>query len=197
MAFATQNTHSTPITPSTVPYTPYQSAIPTTAFSGMTLNTTSSLMPNVKLDVKQYPIFHGENSQWSKFKRGVLSIASTHGLDDIFDQNAIVPHPSDTNYSTYQEKNKFVYSIQISRIVSGLALSILGDYEDTRDGHGVYLKLLDIYEGKHNLEQVALMAMTKLSVIQLPRRCSSILKYILRCPTRFESCQTTNFRHHG
>ena len=47
--------------------------------------------------------------------------------------------------------------------MSGLALSILRDFEDTRDGRGVYFKLLDIYEGKHNLEQVAIMAMTKLS----------------------------------
>lgn len=170
MAFATQNTQGTPISaPAPIsaqtPYTPYQSNIPTTPFSGMTLNTTS-LMPNVKLDVKQYPLFHGENAQWPKFKRGVLSIASTHGLDDIFDQNTIVPLVGDSNYYAYQERNKFVYSIWISRIVSGLALSILRDFENSRDGRGVYLKLLDIYEGKSNLEQVALMAMTKLSNLQ-------------------------------
>ena len=99
MACASQNTQGTPTTP--VPLTHYQSNIPTTPFSAMTLNTTS-LVPNVKLDVKQYPVFHGENSQWPKFKRGVLSIASTHGLDDIFDQNTIVPLYSDPNYDKYQ-----------------------------------------------------------------------------------------------
>ena len=41
-------------------------------------------------------------------------------------------------------------------------MSILRDYEDTKDGRGVYLKLLDIYECKSNMEQVALMALSKL-----------------------------------
>ena len=51
--------------------------------------------------------------------------------------------------------------------MSGLALSILRNFEDLRDDRGVYFKLLDIYEGKHNLEQVALMSMTKLSNLNM------------------------------
>lgn len=127
----------------------------------------ASFMPNVKLDVKQYPIFNGDMAAWSKFKRGVLSIASTHGLDEIFEDGTIVPAQGDSNFQFYTEKNKFVYSMWISRVTSGLALSILRDFEATKGGRGVYLKYLDIYEGKHNMKQVACMAMTKLNSLDL------------------------------
>ena len=35
-------------------------------------------MPNVKLDIKQYPTFHGDTAQWTNFKRGVITLAATH-----------------------------------------------------------------------------------------------------------------------
>jgi len=42
--------------------------------------STSPFMINVKLDVKTYPVFNGENASWPKFRRGVTSIASTQNL---------------------------------------------------------------------------------------------------------------------
>ena len=159
-------TSITPSAPVPVFSTPYQGNIQSTPFSTSSV-PTPTLLTNVKLDIKQYPVFHGENASWPKFKRGVLSIASTHGLEDVFDKKFSPPAEHDPDYHVYNEKNRFVYSIWISRIVSGLALSILRDYEETRDGRGVYFKLLDIYEGKHNLEQVAIMAMNKLSNLHL------------------------------
>ena len=60
-----------------------------------------------------------------------------------------------------------MYSIWISRITSGLALSVLRTFEDKKDGRGAYMKFLEIYEGKHNLEQVALLALAKLSTMSL------------------------------
>jgi len=73
-------------------------------------NVMSPFVTNVKLDVKQYPIFNGDNVQWPKFKQGVLALAATHGLDDVFDPKFVVPHPNDPMYQLYNEKNKFVYS---------------------------------------------------------------------------------------
>ena len=136
-------------------------------FGAPSLTGTASFMPNVKLDVKQYPTFNGDNASWIKFKRGVLSIASTHGLDEVFDTNTTVPTVGDPSYLPYMEKNKFVYSIWISRVTGGLAMSILWDFEDTRDGRGVYLKLLNMYEGKHNTQQMALLAMVRLNSLFL------------------------------
>ena len=93
-----QSTHL-PSTPYS--YTPIQpNVLPTTLFSAMNLSTTL-LMHNVKVDVKQYPIFNGENTNWPKFKKGVLSIASTHGLDEVFDKNTVVSFSGDPNYFTY------------------------------------------------------------------------------------------------
>ena len=95
----------------------------TQKFTGSTTlqpdTTTSSTLPtvmspfvtNVKLDVKQYPIFKEVNAHWPKFKHGVLALASTHGLDDVFGPKFVVPDPTDPTWSTYNEKNKFVYSI--------------------------------------------------------------------------------------
>ncbi|HEY9708216.1 MAG TPA: hypothetical protein V6D48_08430 [Oculatellaceae cyanobacterium] len=126
-------------------------------------NAMSTFVTNVKLDVKQYPIFNGENTQWPKFKQGVLALASTHGLDDVFDSKYVVPDPTEPTWQLFHEKNKFVYSIWVSRINSGLALSVLREYEDKKDGRGAYFKFMEIYEGKHNLEQVALLALAKLN----------------------------------
>ena len=64
----------------------------------------SPFITNVKLDVKQYPIFNGENVHWPKFKREVLALASTHGLDDVFDPKYVVPSPNDPMYQGYITK---------------------------------------------------------------------------------------------
>ena len=48
-----------------------------------------------------------------------------------------------------------------------MALSILCDFEDEKDGRGVYLKLKDIYECASNMKQVALMSITRLSALTL------------------------------
>ena len=127
----------------------------------------STFMPNVKLDVKQYPTFNGDGSAWIKFKRGVLSIASTHGLDDVFDENKAPPVAGDADYPLFNDKNRFVYSIWMSRITAGMALSILREFEDARDGRGAYLKFLCVYEGKHNMRQMATMAMSKLNSLHM------------------------------
>ena len=68
-------------------------------------------MHSVSLDVKQAFIFKGENTNWIKLKRGVLCIPSAHGLDEVFDKNTVAPFNGDPNYSTYWDKNKFVYFI--------------------------------------------------------------------------------------
>ncbi|HEY9706868.1 MAG TPA: hypothetical protein V6D48_01555 [Oculatellaceae cyanobacterium] len=140
----------------------------TTAPSIVTTTTSvSTFRTNVKVDVKQYPVFNGDIAHWSKFKRGVLALAATHGLDDVFDGKFVVPIVSDPHYGAYQEKNRFVYSIWISRITAGLALSTLREFEDDKDGRGAYFKFLEIYEGKHNMAQVAMMAMDKLNRMYL------------------------------
>ena len=124
-------------------------------------------MPNVKLDVKQYPVFNGDGSAWIKFKRGVLSIASTHGLDDVFDEHKTPSAIGDPDHVLFHDKNRFVYSIWMSRITAGMALSILREFEDDRDGRGAYLKFLSVYEGKHNMRQMATMAMTRLNSLHM------------------------------
>ena len=80
-----------------------------TTFSALKLST-NLLMHNVKLDLKQHPIFNDKNTNWPKSMRGVLSIASTHDLDKVFDKNTIIPFSGDPNSSTYWEKSKSVYS---------------------------------------------------------------------------------------
>jgi len=180
-AFQLSNAHTNATASQTTPAQPVGTPFPATSvpmtpgFNPMvymhptpvTTSSSSTFLPSVKVDVKQYPVFSGENAAWSKFKRGVISLASTHDLEEIFDVNTTVPSIGDPDYQMFLEKNKFVYSMWISRITSGLALSILRDFEDTKDGRGVYLKLLNIYECKSNMKQVALMALQKLQGLSL------------------------------
>ena len=126
-----------------------------------------SFLPMVKVDIKQYPTFNGDNASWAKFKRGVLSIATTHNLDEIFDEKTVLPTPSDPTYTIFHEKNRFVYSIWISRITAGMAMPIIRMHEKEKDGRTIYLKLLEMYEGKNNMRQMAVMAMTKLNTLIL------------------------------
>ena len=155
----------------TTKFTPKPSPQPAPVTSSYQTPTMSNMMSpfvtNVKLDVKQYPLFNGDTSQWAKFKRGVLALAATHGLDDVFNSKFVVPDLTDFAWSIFNEKNKFVYSIWISRVTSGLALSVLREFEDKKDGRGAYFKFLEIYEGKHNLEQMALLALARLNSISL------------------------------
>ena len=91
-----------------------------------------------------------------KFKRGVLSIAYTHGLDAVFGHQDHVPQPYHPHYQTFQHKNFFVYSIWVNRIIDGYPLAIIRAHEHTRNGRGIYLEMLNYYESKTNLENLAL-----------------------------------------
>ncbi len=73
----------------------------------------------------------------------------------------------DPDYQVYQEKDKFVYSVWVARITSGLAYTVIREFENEKDGRGVYLKLLQFYETKHNKRQMAIMAMNKLNKLYL------------------------------
>lgn len=48
-----------------------------------------------------------------------------------------------------------------------MALSIIRELEATRDGRGTYLKFINDYEGRHNIRQMATMAMGRLNSIQM------------------------------
>ena len=136
-------------------------------------DATSSFQSSIKLDVKLYPIFDGKVSDWLRFKRGVLSIASTHGLDCIFDAAYKIPAEGNgQDWQLYQAKNKFVYSIWTSRIHGSYPLTIVRNHEATKDGRAVYQALQDHYESKSNLEQARLLAMNKLQNLSLEYKSS-------------------------
>src|SRR5687768_12356591 len=97
--------------------------------------------------------------KWPKYKREILGLAATHGLDDAFDPMFNEPSPSDPDCNLFQEKNRFVYLIWLSRVTGGLALAVICDFADTKDGRGIYMKFRDIYECASNVQQMALMAM--------------------------------------
>lgn len=70
----------------------------------------ASFMPNVKPDVKQYPIFNDDEASWMKFKWDIISIVFTHGLDDIFNENMTILVVHDQDYPLFK-KNNFIYFI--------------------------------------------------------------------------------------
>ena len=56
-------------------------------------------------------------------------------------ETTAIPHLGDPDYLLFNEKNKFVYSMWTSRITGGLALSLLRDFEDSKDGRGTLLQV--------------------------------------------------------
>src|SRR6187200_2273615 len=55
----------------------------------------------------------------------------------------------------------------ITRITGGMALAIIRDFEQTKDGRGKYMKYRDIYECASNMQQMALIAMQKLTALTM------------------------------
>ena len=131
-------------------------------------NGVDKFNSSVKLDVKLYPTFDGSLGGWLKFKRGVLALASTHGLDDVFNKNFQVPaQDKGHDWDLYAAKNKFVYSMWTSRVFGSYPLTIIRSFEQKKDGRGVYLQFLDHYENTNNMEQVSLLALSKLQELSL------------------------------
>ena len=93
---------------------------------------------NVKLDVKLYPTFDGELANWLKFKRGVLALAATHNLLEIFDEGYSPPQNEGQDKDLFNAKNTFVYSIWSARIFGTHPQTLLRQFELTRDGRGAY-----------------------------------------------------------
>ena len=94
-----------------------------------------------------------------------------HDLNDIFDPVYYVPRmDSGDDWNLYLNKNTFVYSIWTSRVYGSYPLQLIREYEDSKDGRAVYFAFLDHYESRNNLEQVGLMALDKLSSLQLTYR---------------------------
>ena len=156
------------------PYANYQPPVVTSAATTPAPSTQAALpatfLSHIKVDIKQYPLFDGSRTKWLSFKRNVVALAVTHDLDDIFDVNLVPPLPSDPIYSLYNSKNKFVYSIWSNRITGGAPLALICNFEATKDGRAVYEGLLSIYESVHNLELIALDAMTRLQEVKLTHK---------------------------
>lgn len=59
---------------------------------------SSSFMNSVKCDIKQYPTFAGDFDKWPYFKRQVIALAATHGLEDVFVSKLVVPLNGDPDF---------------------------------------------------------------------------------------------------
>ena len=129
-------------------------------------NTVETFWSNVKLDIKQYPTFDGELAHWLKFKRNVLALTATHGLMDIFDKTFIIPTGKGADREVYEAKNQFVYSIWSSRVFGSYPLGLIRQYENTKDGKGVYTAFMDYYESTDNLERAAVLAFDWMTNLQ-------------------------------
>ena len=99
-----------------------------------------------------YSTFDGELANWFKFKRGVLALAATHNLLEIFDEGYSPPQNVEQDKDLFDAKNTFVYSIWSARIFGTHPQTLLRQFELTRDGRGAYQEFLDYYESHRNME---------------------------------------------
>src|SRR5687767_9162676 len=93
------------------------------------LNVTSSNIPTFMGTMKN-----------AKVQRDILGLTATHGLDDILNPKYIVPNCGDLDCDLFQAKNKFMYSVWISRTTGGMAQAIICDFEDTLTCKNISIK---------------------------------------------------------
>ena len=150
-------------------------------------NVVSQFQSNVKLDVKSYPAFDGELGNWLKFKRGVLALAATHDLLDVFDEQFVPPTNPGQAKDLFDARNTFVYSIWSAFIYGTYPVTLLRQFEHTTDGRGAYLAFLDYYESHSNMEDASIIATNKLNNLVfnsgtnggLPAFVNNFCQYIL------------------
>ncbi|MGH3053536.1 MAG: hypothetical protein ACRDL7_00985, partial [Gaiellaceae bacterium] len=134
---------------------------------GSTENTAEKFINSIKLDVGQYPRFDGTLDYWLQYKRKIVSIAVTHGLERIFNETEDAPVEGTEDRRLWDAKNAFVYSIFASKASSGQAAVIVRQYETTRDGHAVYIELKKWYEAESNLLVIKQKCESKLDAIKM------------------------------
>ena len=124
----------------------------------------SQFLSNGNLDFKNFPPFNGKKQGWLRFRRGVTSIAATHGLKDLLDPAWVPPHPGNhSEHQLYEAKNSFLYSVWVGRISDGAPLNMIRKHETTQNGRAVYLEMRDYFESRHNLEQLCLLVLEELN----------------------------------
>ena len=135
---------------------------------GETKTEAERFYSNVKFDIKSYPAFDGKLENWFKFKRSVLALAATHGLENIFDDNYVPPaENSGSDWDLYHAHNKCVYSIWSSRIYGANALIYVRLHEVEKDGRAIYQAFTQHYESTDNLQQATLLTLQALNNLSL------------------------------
>ena len=149
--------------------------------STVVMHKSSAFLANVKLDIKTFPTFDGKKEHWLKFKRSVLSIGYTHGLQAVLDLEMLVPDPEDADYDDFQAKNAFIYSMWVGRVLDGYPVSLIRAHESTRDGRAVYCEMVQYFESKNNLEQLTLLTFHRINDLSYNYKYPGGLPKFLHC----------------
>ena len=142
----------------------------------------NQFLSNVKLDIKHFPPFNGKRQGWLRFRRGVVSVAATHGLKDLLDPDWIPPHPGNqAEHQLYLSKCSFLYAVWVGRITDGAPMNMIRKHELTQDGRAVYLEMKAYYESRANLEQLTQLTLEELHNLRCTHQTNGgIPKYTQR-----------------
>ena len=128
-----------------------------------------SFQKSIKLEVSQYPEFHGALNQWLPFKRKLKAVIATHGLQRIIQETNPIIIPGTQDYLLYEKQSSFLYSVFTQKLNGGPATVALRAAEDLRDARQVYLSLVSHYESKSNLMVISQKCHSRIQGLKLTR----------------------------
>ena len=132
-------------------------------------DTVLQFQRSIKMEVSQYPDFKGSLEGWLPFKRKLMAITATHGIDRVL-TNKSRPTPSTQDSRLFQMQNNFLYSVFTQKLHGGPAILALRQHEADKDARKVFFTLIEHYESKSNLMVISQKCHTKIQSLKLTRQ---------------------------
>ena len=143
---------------------------PNTALQGdVGADTVIQFQRSIKMEISQYPDFKGSLEGWLPFKRKLMAITATHGIDRVLSSRAR-PIPGTQDSRLFQMQNNFLYSVFTQKLHGGPAILAMRQHEADKDARSVFNRLVDHYESKSNLMVISQKCHTKIQSLKLTRQ---------------------------
>lgn len=108
-----------------------------------TINSAFEFSKSIKRDVTQYKEFT-DDTKWVPYKRHLNSLSAIHGTEKVLDIT-YVPKTAQEK-ELFLQQNNFVYTVFESTLKTAKTIIIVREFEATRNGQGIYGRLVEIFE---------------------------------------------------
>ena len=102
-------------------------------------SSAESFRKSIKKDRNTYATFC-KDRRWDKWNRSVKAIARPHNFEEVFDISYVPV--GEEEIETFQEKQKFIYSVFEDKVLTNTGVTLVRKYEKTYDAQSIYKGLL-------------------------------------------------------